>query len=31
MGSKIEIDFDWCNPENKLEKKNRKIETIQNK
>ena len=23
MGSKIETDFDWCNPENKLEKKNR--------
>lgn len=31
MGNKSETDFDWYNPENKLEKKNSKIETVQNK
>ena len=31
MGSKIETDFDWYTPKSKLEKKNRKIEAVQNK
>ena len=26
MGSKVQTDFEWYNPENNLEKKNKKIE-----